>query len=247
MQGNLKENPASGQILVGQADATYKPVTMSGDATIDDTGNVTVSGGGVSQIIAGTNVTIEPSGGTGAVTVNATGSGGGGSVTQIAQTVLDANTATITFSDIPDTFENLFLVLSGACSAFGFNDQVLMELNGDSTTNMSTVRTITDSAAATVTGEGSTGNALAILGTIPSTHLANQAGCVQAMIPGYKRTVFFKSVLSQSIGVSDGTNDMILENDGSLWNVTDAITTITLSLTASEFLAGTVATLYGYM
>jgi hypothetical protein len=49
--------------------------------------NVTVTGswpnqtitasGAVSQIIAGTNVTISPSGGTGAVTINASGGGGG--------------------------------------------------------------------------------------------------------------------------------------------------------------------------
>jgi len=36
---------------------------------------------GVTQIIAGTNVTISPSGGTGAVTINATGGGGTGTVT----------------------------------------------------------------------------------------------------------------------------------------------------------------------
>jgi hypothetical protein len=35
--------------------------------------------GGVTQIIAGTNVTISPAGGTGAVTINSTGGGGGGS------------------------------------------------------------------------------------------------------------------------------------------------------------------------
>lgn len=38
-------------------------------------------GGGVSQIVAGTNVTISPAGGTGVVTINATGGGGGGSGT----------------------------------------------------------------------------------------------------------------------------------------------------------------------
>jgi hypothetical protein len=36
---------------------------------------------GVSQIVAGTNVTISPAGGTGVVTINATGGGGGGSGT----------------------------------------------------------------------------------------------------------------------------------------------------------------------
>ena len=38
----------------------------------------TIPSGGVTQIVAGTNVTISPTGGTGAVTVNASGGGGGG-------------------------------------------------------------------------------------------------------------------------------------------------------------------------
>lgn len=41
-------------------------------------GNPTVSNAGVTQIIAGTGVTISPTGGTGAVTINASGGGGGG-------------------------------------------------------------------------------------------------------------------------------------------------------------------------
>lgn len=44
--------------------------------------------GGVNQIIAGTNVTISPVGGTGAVTINATGGGGGG----ITRGALNTNT-----------------------------------------------------------------------------------------------------------------------------------------------------------
>ena len=40
--------------------------------------NYTPGGGGVTSIIAGTNVTISPVGGTGAVTINAAGGGGGG-------------------------------------------------------------------------------------------------------------------------------------------------------------------------
>ena len=38
---------------------------------------------GVTQIVAGTNVTISPSGGTGAVTINASGGGGGGIITSV--------------------------------------------------------------------------------------------------------------------------------------------------------------------
>tara|TARA_B110000977_G_scaffold65612_1_gene89392 strand:+ start:17 stop:1015 length:999 start_codon:yes stop_codon:yes gene_type:complete len=40
--------------------------------------NYTPGGGGVTSIIAGTNVTVSPVGGTGAVTINAAGGGGGG-------------------------------------------------------------------------------------------------------------------------------------------------------------------------
>jgi hypothetical protein len=65
------------------------------------TGTVTVtaSGAGVSQIIAGTNVTISPSGGTGAVTVNA--SGGSGNLT----TLTFASGTTIT---PPNGFETCY-------------------------------------------------------------------------------------------------------------------------------------------
>ena len=43
--------------------------------------------GGVTQIVAGTNVTISPTGGTGVVTINSSG-GGGGSAGDSDQTIL---------------------------------------------------------------------------------------------------------------------------------------------------------------
>jgi hypothetical protein len=47
------------------------------------------AGGGVTQIIAGTNITISPPGGTGAVTINSSGGGGSGTVTTVS--VVTAN------------------------------------------------------------------------------------------------------------------------------------------------------------
>ncbi len=49
-----------------------------GGTTILGSGNVDL---GVTSIVAGTNVTISPAGGTGAVTINASGGGGGGGLT----------------------------------------------------------------------------------------------------------------------------------------------------------------------
>jgi hypothetical protein len=57
---------------------------------------------GVSQIVAGTNVTISPAGGTGVVTVNATGGGGGsGTVTSVAALTLGT-----TGTDLSSTVAN---------------------------------------------------------------------------------------------------------------------------------------------
>jgi hypothetical protein len=50
---------------------------LSGGGT---SGTVTLTNSGVTQIIAGTNVTISPSGGTGNVTINASGGGGSGTI-----------------------------------------------------------------------------------------------------------------------------------------------------------------------
>ena len=55
--------------------------------------------GGVSQIVAGTNVTISPTGGTGVVTINASGGGGSSAYTRTSFTATAGQTAfTVTYS-----------------------------------------------------------------------------------------------------------------------------------------------------
>ena len=87
------------------------PVTTSGTLTftgagttaqyIDGTGSLqtfpAIPSGGVTQIVAGQNVTISPVGGTGVVTINASGGGGSGSVTSVsASTAGDALDVAVT-------------------------------------------------------------------------------------------------------------------------------------------------------
>ena len=69
----------------GVAEILNKPDVIDGDAPSDgktygrkDSAWSEVEPGGVTQIVAGNNVTISPSSGTGVVTVNSTGGGGGG-------------------------------------------------------------------------------------------------------------------------------------------------------------------------
>jgi hypothetical protein len=91
-------NGGTGQTTASAAFNALSPITTTGDLIIGSgvnsatrlgigtngyvlTSNGTTAtwaaaSGGVSQIIAGTNVSISPAGGTGAVTINSTGSGG---------------------------------------------------------------------------------------------------------------------------------------------------------------------------
>ena len=67
-------------------DLAYNKQDVVAGGALSNATSTPVSGGtgsGVTQIVAGTNVTISPSGGTGVVTVNST-AGGGGTVTSVA-------------------------------------------------------------------------------------------------------------------------------------------------------------------
>jgi hypothetical protein len=73
------------------ADTSYKLVDSTVGAAVWKEITSTGGGGGVTSIVAGTNVTISPVGGTGAVTVNATTQGPTLINTQVATTFVNPN------------------------------------------------------------------------------------------------------------------------------------------------------------
>jgi hypothetical protein len=90
-----------------QQSLTLTTVGTSGAATLaGGTLNIpqySAGASGVSQIVAGTNVTISPVGGTGVVTINATGGGGGGGGTVTSVSALTLGT---TGTDLSSTVAN---------------------------------------------------------------------------------------------------------------------------------------------
>ena len=75
---------------LNSATASLAGVLSAADKTALDN----LVGGVVTSIVAGTNVTISPVGGTGAVTVNSSGGGGGGTAATTTFTPITGNTAT---------------------------------------------------------------------------------------------------------------------------------------------------------
>ena len=103
-------------------------LTAGTGISVSGTTTPTVTNSGVTSIVAGTNVTV--SGATGAVTINASGGGGGTSPVLIASTTLSANTASITFSSIPSTYKSLQLIGNYHSTTGSVYEDLLMRVNG---------------------------------------------------------------------------------------------------------------------
>ena len=69
---------AAGNITVTNSGVTALAASGAGISVSSGVGNIVVTNTGVTRIIAGTNITLDPSNGVGAVTINSTGGGGSG-------------------------------------------------------------------------------------------------------------------------------------------------------------------------
>jgi hypothetical protein len=93
----------AGDLIIGNGtnSATRLGIGANGYVLTSDgtTASWAAATGGVSQIVAGTNVTISPTGGTGVVTINASGGGGSSAYTRTSFTATAGQTAfTVTYS-----------------------------------------------------------------------------------------------------------------------------------------------------
>jgi hypothetical protein len=165
-----------------------------------------------------------------------------GSMTRLAESVLGADAADITFSSISGAYRNLLLVVHGrgasAAAGYAFHAQV----NADTGSNSDWSRFYTTEAANAT--EGSEGTTNLKIGYIPAAGAtANRAGMVELWFPGYAGTTFHKQILG-NCSTNDGGN-IIRDMMAGTWRSTSAITSIKVFLATGNLLAGTVATLYG--
>ena len=161
-------------------------------------------------------------------------------MTPIATTTLASNTTEISFTNIPNIYTDLVLVLNGG-KKDNVTNTINVRVNSDSGTNYSTTRLY--SGSGTVYSDRFSSNSNMYTQTI--VHNAKDSTALFHFL-NYSNTTTFKTMLNRmaSASIVDGG----AATSVSLWRSTSAITSIQLQLdfgSTNQFLSGTSATLYG--
>jgi hypothetical protein len=156
----------------------------------------------------------------------------------IATTTLGTAAATITFSSIPATYTDLILVTNLSYTAGG---ATLMRFNSDTGNNYSYTYIYGDgTSAASSKGQDRT----SIVVDLASGFDTTLFGMFTANIFSYAGSTN-KTILIENSNDKNGSGTV--ERSVRLWRNTSAITSISLTHSASTFKAGTTATLYGIL
>ena len=159
--------------------------------------------------------------------------------TPISSITLSANTATITFSGIPQTYTDLILVAQAKSTTSGssFNNYRI-QFNGDTTSLYSDTFLSGNGTSATSTRDS--GQTVIYAGILPQTSASAEVSIFHFM--NYSNTTTNKTVLCRGNmgGTSGGVNATV-----GLWRSTAAITRIDLFMSSADITSGSTFTLYG--
>lgn len=244
---------STGSLLNLSGNATVSIIEQASDLAnsvgLGKTGASTLTAHGVLVGAGGSPITATAAGSAGQVL---TSNGASADPTfQAPAMVLLANaspigTGVVTFSSIPQTYADLMVVIRGQSTAAGVNSaNAQLTFNNDTATHYQNqlVRgnVTTASAAASVAHSSIDFLTLASVGTA-----TNPASYGVAKIYGYTNTALNKSVEYQ-VGFSVGstTAGMFTQQCYGVWLSTAAITRLDITLSAGNFLTGSLVSLYG--
>lgn len=164
----------------------------------------------------------------------------------IGSQVLGSDTATVTFSSIPATWNHLHLFVIGRNNGANISDNFWVQFNSDTGGNYD--YELLQASASTPTAANANNQTAVPIGDIAgATSPAGHCGAFDSIIIAYSQTTFFKTVVSNGF-VSQGTGagKQFTERWAGHWRSTAAITRIDLFLpTGNLFLAGSIFSLYG--
>lgn len=151
--------------------------------------------------------------------------------TLIDQTTLSSSAASVTFSSIPQIYEDLIIEVCGTCTVDAQN--VYIRLNGDTGNNYSYTR---------ITGNGTTAASLRD-SNIPygvTCDIGSTINSSQIQIMSYSSASVNKTILENGGIASSRVTAYV-----NLWRSTAAVTTVLLYPSSGSFASGTTVRLFG--
>jgi hypothetical protein len=164
--------------------------------------------------------------------------------TIIASNTLGSDTATVTFSAIPQTFTDLIIMASTRVTDTNYSF-CQIRLNGDTGTSYNSLALLSDGSSPTV--QHSTTTSISLPYTNTASNTANTFGSLEAFIANYTSGSQFKSVgvNAHQESLSSATN--VRKNTvAANYTSNTAITSITfIAGSGTNFLTGSTFYLYG--
>ena len=234
--------------------SSLTPITFQYNAGSGTAGTATIANG-VMEVFEINNSLIvsnpfNPTGMTGATgttgttgttgPTGATGATGPAGVTVISRQILGSPSATITFSSIPGTYNNLRLLITGRDTSATEDSGAYIKFNSDSTAGNYQTEIFLGYGGGTTASLFSGTTSGAIFGNIDGN---GKTSCADMSIPDYANTTFPKFCISQSTTTGSSVRSGLWTAQ---WSGTAAINTIVLTAGGTAFATGTIATLYGY-
>jgi hypothetical protein len=170
---------------------------------------------------------------------------GGAALVKIAEVVLAGTAASITFSTIPQTYRHLRLVLFGRCDNAATSKIVALRVNADTGNNYD-YQYVQGNAA--TPGAAETFAAALITLAVPAASApANVFGQLDILFAFYAGANNKTVTATQAWKGGTSTGQLTLETLAGFWRSNAAITSISLTpySGADNFVAGTIASLYG--
>jgi len=151
-------------------------------------------------------------------------------------TVSGSSTSAVSFTSIPQTYTDLVIVANTSNSVS--LESLALTFNGDTGTNYSNTRLYGNGTSAISDRATSAAYIAALLNS-------NTIGNSIIHIMNYANTTTYKTTISRTGDASNRTSAVVGLWRGSTGSATQAITSITITVTGSNYVSGSTFSLYG--